>query len=252
LKIILLTRIKPAAGIILKSLAEKNISVSAVYIERRNAGGILQRIKKIYKKQGLLLLLKELSNALWSKIHISQRANLTSLSYYRNFCSKLFFFEDFNGADCINMLSRAEPDIVILAGTRIIHDGVLKTAKMCFLNSHPALLPYYRGVDVIPACILNGDKPHVTIHKVDAGVDTGKILETREIPLEPGDTIDSLRQKAVDLAGVLMSEVVYKLVNNIPVAERENKKELGKQYYMMSAKQLKEAEKKLRKITGAA
>ena len=73
-------------------------------------------------------------------------------------------------------------DIVFLRGCGIIRRMVLEAPKVGVLNAHYGSLPKYRGVYATEWAVLNGEAPYVTMHFVDAGVDTGAILATKAVP----------------------------------------------------------------------
>jgi phosphoribosylglycinamide formyltransferase-1 len=66
------------------------------------------------------------------------------------------------------------------------------------INLHPALLPKFGGVGmwghhVHEAVLAAGEKESgCTVHLVDGGCDTGKILVQKKVPVLPDDTPDSL------------------------------------------------------------
>lgn len=69
------------------------------------------------------------------------------------------------------------------------------------LNIHPALLPKFGGKGMFgrhihEAVLASGDKTSgITIHLVDEEYDHGEILARREIPVAPGDTVETLQQR---------------------------------------------------------
>jgi methionyl-tRNA formyltransferase len=56
--------------------------------------------------------------------------------------------------------------------------------------------------------LLLGYAPAVTIHYINEGIDTGDILRTVPVPVEPGDNIDRMRDKCVAVGIVTLLEVV--------------------------------------------
>jgi len=67
------------------------------------------------------------------------------------------------------------------------------------LNVHGTLLPHYAGSKTLNWVIVNGEKwSGVTVHKVDAGMDTGPILLQKKFPVTPFDTGKSLRRKTLE------------------------------------------------------
>ena len=61
------------------------------------------------------------------------------------------------------------------------------------INLHASLLPKYRGAAPIQWAIANGETvTGVTTMRIDAGLDTGDILQQRELPIAPDDTAETL------------------------------------------------------------
>ncbi len=79
------------------------------------------------------------------------------------------------------------------------------TKEWRIINVHPALLPKHGGKGmygrhVHEAVLASGDKESgVTIHLMDGGVDTGKILLQKTCPVLPGDTPETLQARVQEL-----------------------------------------------------
>jgi formyltetrahydrofolate-dependent phosphoribosylglycinamide formyltransferase len=68
------------------------------------------------------------------------------------------------------------------------------------LNVHPALLPKHPGAHAHELVLAAKDtESGMTIHFIDEGVDTGKILLQKTCPVLPGDTIDTLKERVQKL-----------------------------------------------------
>lgn len=83
-----------------------------------------------------------------------------------------------NNEMCLQNLKTLNPDIVIVNGTRIISNKILNCITAEFINMHVGITPKYRGVHGGYWALVNNDKKNfgVTVHVVDSGIDTGKIL----------------------------------------------------------------------------
>lgn len=90
---------------------------------------------------------------------------------------KLTIVDSVNNIDCKELLEKIKPDLVIVNGTRIISKKILALCPL-FINIHTGITPEYRGVHGAYWSLVNHepDKCGVTVHKVDAGIDTGEIL----------------------------------------------------------------------------
>lgn len=96
-------------------------------------------------------------------------------------------------------LSRINPDYILLAGyLNIVPEDVVDAYPGRILNVHPSLLPKYGGKSfygerVHQAVIEAGEKESgSTVHIVDKGIDTGKILGQVRVPVYEDDTVESL------------------------------------------------------------
>ena len=91
-------------------------------------------------------------------------------------------------------LDRHAIDLVCLAGfMRILSPSFTQTWEGRVVNVHPSLLPAHRGLHPQRRALEAGDaEAGCTIHLVDAGVDTGRILLQRRVPIESDDDEASL------------------------------------------------------------
>mgnify|MGYP003647270931 CR=1 FL=1 len=72
-------------------------------------------------------------------------------------------------------------------------------SRQCY-NFHPGVLPAYKGVGIFSWVLMNEEeKAGVTLHKIDAGVDTGEVIEIREFLISEEDTAYSLFLRGEDL-----------------------------------------------------
>lgn len=90
-----------------------------------------------------------------------------------------------------------EPDIIVSAGfMRILGEKFLERFHGRIINTHPALLPSFRGAHAVRDALKYGVKVSgSTVHFVDAGVDTGKIIAQQPVPVESGDDEASLHER---------------------------------------------------------
>ncbi len=112
--------------------------------------------------------------------------------------------------ETVEELKSLNADIFVVAAFgQILSQEVLDIPKFGCINIHASLLPKYRGAAPIQMCILNGDKTTgVTIMQMNAGMDTGDILITREIPIEEEDTAGTLFDKLMYLGADLVVEAL--------------------------------------------
>lgn len=88
-----------------------------------------------------------------------------------------------------------------------------------WLNLHPAPLPEYRGCNSYAHAIINGETEYgVTLHYMDAGVDTGPIIASPRFPIRPDDTGRALHDRAQLEALVMFIDLWPMLCEGLPPA----------------------------------
>lgn len=106
-------------------------------------------------------------------------------------------------------------DYIVLAGfMRILSAEFINAYKDRIINLHPSLLPSFKGRNGIEDAYNYGVKvTGVTVHYVDAGIDTGKIIEQSAVIIEEDDTLQSLEDKIHQAEYELYPEALKKVLN---------------------------------------
>lgn len=99
------------------------------------------------------------------------------------------------------VLDAAAPDIVALAGfMRILTADFVGHYAGRMLNIHPSLLPAYPGLDTHARALAAGDaEAGCTVHEVTPELDAGPILGQGRVPVQPGDTPDTLAARVLTM-----------------------------------------------------
>ncbi|HEY4282420.1 MAG TPA: phosphoribosylglycinamide formyltransferase [Chthoniobacterales bacterium] len=94
----------------------------------------------------------------------------------------------------VRLLRAAGVEWVVLAGfMRILKAPLLDAFPHRVINLHPSLLPKFPGREAWTQALAAGESATgCTVHFVDAGIDTGKIIAQRKVPILPNDTPSSL------------------------------------------------------------
>jgi methionyl-tRNA formyltransferase len=100
-------------------------------------------------------------------------------------------------ADAAARLAARSADLmVVVAYGLILPPQILQVPRLGCWNIHASLLPRWRGAAPIQRAILAGDTlTGVTIMQMDAGLDTGSVLLTRETSIDPRETGGSLHDR---------------------------------------------------------
>jgi methionyl-tRNA formyltransferase len=112
-----------------------------------------------------------------------------------------------NAPECVASLRALAPDVLLsIAYDQILGADVRAAAPWC-LNVHAGQLPRYRGRNVINWALINGEPEiGVTVHLVDAGIDTGDILLQRMLPVAWTDTYGDLLDRIVDVIPEMVTD----------------------------------------------
>jgi len=170
--------------------AIKNKKLNAeieVIISNKATAGILQKAKK----SGILGL------------YVNQRYNDGTKKKREEFDHEI-----------MKILETKKIDLILLIGyMRILSKPFVKKYHNKIMNVHPSLLPAFAGgmdLNVHEEVLNSGVKvTGCTIHFVDEGVDSGKIITQKWCEVEPHDTVESLKQKVQKLEGGAFVEAVH-------------------------------------------
>ena len=101
-------------------------------------------------------------------------------------------------------------ELVVCAGyMQLLTPGFLARFPGAVMNVHPSLLPDHPGMHAVEEALASGrDLTGVTIHLVDEGIDSGPVLAQEQVPIEPGDTPETLHARIHDVEHRLLPEAV--------------------------------------------
>jgi methionyl-tRNA formyltransferase len=139
-----------------------------------------------------------------------------------------------NDESCKELLQQLQPGIVLVNGTRIISKKILQSTNAVFINMHVGITPWYRGSHGGYWALYNNDVENfgTTIHIVDAGVDTGAVLQQAFTRPGKEDNFTSypILQTAIGIAA--LKEVLDRVMKNEYQIKIHPEK--GKMYYQPS------------------
>lgn len=191
-------------------------------------------IKRYYNQNGLF-------NTLWrmyyrltvrrdirrSSVKLDSSLNISIQELCKKEAIPISFFDNLNDEYFTNQLRQLGPDLIVLGGAPIIKKNIIKIPRIGVLNSHPGVLPFAKGMDVVSQSILEGIPLGATVFKVDEGIDTGSILLTKH--LEGGCAglkLHEIEAKVEELSAIAMLEAIELIANGdykfIPQIEKGN------------------------------
>lgn len=103
--------------------------------------------------------------------------------------------------------------IVVAAYGRILTQEMLDLPQYGCVNVHASLLPKYRGASPIQAALLSGDQETgVTFMRMEAGLDTGPILDALYVHIEARETTQSLTKKLAVASAAYLPDVLSRYI----------------------------------------
>lgn len=184
MKILLLTRDKQTARMLYHFLKDEHIDVHVVFEKKPTFKDVL-RLK--LRKYGIL---QALGQFLFLAT-IPRLLTLCSQKRVKSLCSQyhldstpiaaldLSYVQSVNHLKTLDTVGWFKPDLIVVHGTRILRSHIIRALSAPCVNIHAGYTPKYRGVHGGYWALYNNepDKFGVTLHTVDAGVDTGTIIE---------------------------------------------------------------------------
>ncbi|MGC5326197.1 phosphoribosylglycinamide formyltransferase [Brevibacillus sp. SYSU BS000544] len=118
-------------------------------------------------------------------------------------------------AEVVRQLEAAQVSFIVLAGyMRLIGPVMLDAYGGRMINLHPSLLPAFIGKDAISQAIEYGVKvTGVTVHFVDAGLDSGPIIAQLPVQVEPEDTKETLAKRIHEVEHQLLVSTLRNIVD---------------------------------------
>lgn len=118
-------------------------------------------------------------------------------------------------AEIVAQLQQRDVSLVVLAGyMRLVGETLLSSYEGRIINLHPSLLPAFTGKDAVGQALAYGVKiTGVTVHVVDAGLDTGPIIAQIPVVVLEDDTTETLAARIHEVEHGLLVDVIGWLVD---------------------------------------
>jgi hypothetical protein len=137
-----------------------------------------------------------------------------------------------NSPETLSLIKNYSPGMIAVFGIGIIKEEILSYYPDSIYNLHVGIPEFYRGSSCNFWPIYNRDLKNLgaTVHKVEKGVDTGKIAEKKTITLEPDDNEQSIMWRTLKVGTKLMDETLHKWKED--ALHLKTQEQIGKQYKM--------------------
>jgi folate-dependent phosphoribosylglycinamide formyltransferase PurN len=161
---------------------------------------------------------------------------------------------NYHAEESIALMREARADLGIVYGTNIVKESVFNIPRLGSINLHQGLAPLYRGGPPVFWELYNGEaEVGLTVHFVEAKVDTGAILVQETVPLAydhaRGPDFDSFIAEFTARLRPRCAELVARAVRLIAEGRAEPRPQdtsLGKRYRLPTKREKDELRRRLR------
>ncbi len=141
---------------------------------------------------------------------------------------------EINSAGIREFLKSLKPDVIAVLGSSVIRKELISIPSVAMINIHSGLSPYYRGTWSYGWPIVNREPEYigVTVHHINAGIDTGDIIYQTKPILERGDDLNSIFLKVIAEGIELMVKAIEEISAGGSVASHQQSRDTGRLYQM--------------------
>ena len=231
-KVIILGSRSNSTNILYNSLTNE-FDIIKVIIEKKESKFLF--FKRRLKKVGYLKLLDQLFFilfiskliTLYSEKRYKEILKINNLSNSNIDKTQIISVESINSSTSIDLIKSFNADIILLSGTRILSSNLLRSINSKIINIHAGITPYYRGVHGAYWAYLNKQSSlaGVTLHRVDKGIDTGKILGQKIIQVQSSDNFSTYPLLQLN-SGIIMLKKFLNNTDKLHVVQSKNKSKL--------------------------
>ena len=118
-----------------------------------------------------------------------------------------------NHPDVVRLADELKPDLIAVFGTSLIRGELLEKGRLGMVNLHGGLSPEYRGADCTFWALYNGEPEKIgcTLHYIDTGIDTGRLIAHVCPAILPTDTELTLFWRSVKESAKVYAELMQRL-----------------------------------------
>jgi len=229
MKIVILAGPDQSSTILYNALKEKYEVVGVIMEEKENR---MKFLKRRMKKLGLVTVVGQVlfQLVIVKLLDAFSRKRKEAIIAQNKFSlipidrSVLTEVDSVNNEAAIDELKNLQPNLVVVNGTRIISKKVLNSVNCKFINSHAGITPAYRGVHGAYWALANNDAANVgvTIHFIDAGIDTGQVIYQKRTAITGADSFVTYPMLQLADSIELLIKVIDDIFNNRVIIKPNN------------------------------
>lgn len=137
-----------------------------------------------------------------------------------------------NSQRALHFLRALEPDVILsVYFSQILKEPVLSLPPLGAYNVHPGWLPDYKGAMNYFWVIRNGeDRAGVSVHRMDAGIDTGPLLARRNFIISPGATQQEVLIRTAIIGARLLRRILHAMARGVMPTALQVEAQEGRYY----------------------
>lgn len=119
-----------------------------------------------------------------------------------------------NSSEIHQIIQQTSSELILLFGTSIVREPLLKTFKGNMINLHLGLSPFYKGsaTNLFPYLYKEPECVGATIHMATSQVDQGAILHQFRPEIKVNDNLHEIGNSVIERAGQVLPEVLQKYI----------------------------------------
>ncbi len=131
-----------------------------------------------------------------------------------------------NHPDVVRLAQKLQPDVIAVFGVSLIRGALLEMGRVGIVNLHGGLSPEYRGADCTFWALHNGEPEKIgcTLHRIDAGIDTGALIAHVCPEVKSGDDELTLFWRAVQDSAGVFSEMLVRVGRGERLGQAQSEK----------------------------
>lgn len=190
-RVILLTH--GGAELVLGRLLDiEGVEVAGVFVETETTPrrGLREKLRRSIRYDGWAATASKLAGQVLGRragaAVVADNDGLRALSDSRGVPFRLV--ANYHTDEAIELMRATRADLGVIYGTNIIRESVFRIPRLGSINLHQGLAPFYRGGPPVFWELYNGEREvGLTVHFVEAKVDTGAVLLQETVPLAYDD-----------------------------------------------------------------
>lgn len=217
MKLVVLSANEAPQGYFIHELAKEHVIAGVVVDQRYDSADRLRRLWRASDRNPVELLANVTRKIRLHKEEAHRRAVYKAYFESHAIPSELrdhnvIVTGSINSPGIADAVKALAPDAVVVFGTRLIKAPLVEAAGT-IVNIHTGLSPYYRGGHCTFFSLYNGEPEcvGVTIHYIDPGIDSGRIILSGRPEIEASDDLYTLECKVITLGTRLMLEALRRI-----------------------------------------